>query len=122
VGNLPVSPKIIATSLTLDMYDARRTPQINKLKTTMDSQTAFNILLSLVAFLGGYVLKTFNDSIKTLQQKDSELADKVQSIQVLVAGQYVKRDDMEKLIDKLSSALFTKLDKIDSKLDSKADK
>lgn len=88
----------------------------------MDSQTAFNILLSLVAFLGGYVLKTFNDSIKTLQQKDSELADKVQSIQVLVAGQYVKRDDMEKLIDKLSIALFTKLDKIDSKLDSKADK
>jgi len=84
----------------------------------MDSQTAFNILLSLVAFLGGYVLKTFNDSIKTLQQKDSELTDKVQQIEVLVAGQYVKRDDMEKM----ANALFAKLDKIDAKLDNKADK
>ena len=45
-------------------------------------------------------------------------ADKVQHIEVLVAGTYVKRDDMEKL----GGALFAKLDKIEAKLDGKADK
>ncbi len=84
----------------------------------MDTQTAFNIALSLIAFLGGWVLNSLRDSIKSLQKTDSELADKVQRIEVLVAGQYVKRDDM----DKLTSALFAKLDKIEAKLDGKADK
>lgn len=84
----------------------------------MDTQTAFNIVLSLVAFLGGWVLNSLRDSINALQKTDSEIADKVQHIEVLVAGQYVKRDDLEKL----SMALFTKLDKIESKLDGKADK
>jgi len=84
----------------------------------MDTQTAFNIALSLIAFLGGWVLNSLRDSIKSLHASDAELADKVQHIEVLVAGQYVKRDDM----DKLAAALFAKLDKIDAKLDKKADK
>lgn len=84
----------------------------------MDYQTALNITLSLISFLGGYVLYSIRESIKNLQQRDSELTDKVQQIEVLVAGQYVKRDDMEKM----ANALFAKLDKIDSKLDNKADK
>jgi hypothetical protein len=84
----------------------------------MDTQTAFNILLSLVAFLGGWVINSLRDSIKALHDSDTDLADKVQKIEVLVAGQYVKRDDM----DKLTAALFAKLDKIEAKLDGKADK
>ena len=84
----------------------------------MDTQTAFNIVLSLVAFLGGRMLNSLRDSIKSLHESDSDLAEKVQKIEVLVAGHYVKRDDM----DKLTTALFAKLDKIESKLDSKADK
>ena len=84
----------------------------------MDTQTAFNIVLSLVAFLGGWVLNSLRDNIASLQKSDSELADKVQKIEVLVAGTYVKRDDLDKII----SALFAKLDKIESKIDSKADK
>lgn len=84
----------------------------------MDTQTAFNIAVALVAFLGGWVLNSLRDSMKSLQKSDNDLADKVQKIEVLVAGQYVKRDDM----DKLSLALFAKLDKIEAKLDGKADK
>lgn len=84
----------------------------------MDTQTAFNIVLSLVAFLGGWVLNSLRESIATLHKSDNELADKVQRIEVLVAGQYVKRDDL----DKIAAALFAKLDKIESKLDGKADK
>jgi len=84
----------------------------------MDIQVAFNIAVALVAFLGGWVLNSLRDSINTLKQTDDELATKVQHIEVLVAGSYVKRDDM----DRLANALFTKLDKIEAKIDMKADK
>lgn len=84
----------------------------------MDSQTAFNIAVGLIAFLGGWVLNNLKSSIEGLQKADSDLTAKVQSIEVLVAGQYVKRDDL----DKLTVALFAKLDKIDAKLDGKADR
>lgn len=84
----------------------------------MDMQTSFNVAVGLIAFLGGWVLNSLRDSIKSLTASDSDLATKVQSIELLVAGSYVKRDDL----DKLTVALFAKLDKIESKLDGKADK
>jgi len=84
----------------------------------MDLQIAFNIAVALVAFLGGWVLNSLRSSIESLQKVDTNLTTKVQAIEVLVAGSYVKRDDL----DKLASALFTKLDKIEGKLDGKADK
>lgn len=84
----------------------------------MDLQTAFNIVLTIAAFLGGWVLNSFKDNIKNLETSGNSLADKVQRIEVLVAGQYVKRDDL----DKLSSALFAKLDKMEAIMMTKADK
>ena len=84
----------------------------------MDMQTSFNIAVGLIAFLGGWVLNSLRENIQNLQKSDSELATKVQGIELLVAGSYVKRDDL----DKLTVALFAKLDKIDAKLDGKADK
>ena len=84
----------------------------------MDMQTSFNIAVGIIAFLGGWVLNSLRDSIQSLQKSDTELATKVQSIELLVAGSYVKRDDL----DRLTAALFAKLDKIDAKLDGKADK
>lgn len=84
----------------------------------MDAQTIINIAIGLVGALGGWVLNNLKSSIDELRKQDSLLADKVQHIEVLVAGTYVKRDDMEKLGD----ALFAKLDKIENKLDNKVDK
>lgn len=84
----------------------------------MDFQLGFNWAVGIIGVLGGIVLKTFSDSLKTLQAADGQLADKVQRIEVLVAGQYVTNNDLEKL----STALFHKLDKISDKLDTKMDK
>ena len=84
----------------------------------MDIQLAFNIATALVAFLGGWVLNSLRDSIRALQKADTDLTTKVQAIEVLVAGHYVKRDDL----DQLSKAIFNKLDRIEDKLDSKADR
>ena len=46
------------------------------------------------------------------------LAEKVNGIEILVAGNYVKKDDFDRFTD----AIFSKLDKISDKLDNKADK
>lgn len=84
----------------------------------MEPQTIINALVALVAFFGGIWVKGIADSIKEMKFTDSLLAEKVQGIEVLVAGQYVKREEM----DKLGDALFKKLDRIESKIDLKADK
>lgn len=84
----------------------------------MDSQTVINTLVGLVAFFGGIWVKGIADSIKDMKTTDAELAEKVQGIELLVAGQYVKREEL----DKLGIALFAKLDRIENKLDGKVDK
>jgi CHASE3 domain sensor protein len=57
-------------------------------------------------------------AVKDLQKADKDLTAKVAEIEVLVAGHYVKRDDL----DQLSKAIFAKLDRIEDKLDGKVDK
>lgn len=85
---------------------------------TSEFQMLFNIAITLVGALGGWVLNSLKTNIENLQKADTALTAKVQEIEVLVAGTYVKRDDL----DRLSNALFAKLDKIENKLDGKADK
>lgn len=81
-------------------------------------QTLFNVAIILIGALGGWVLNSITKSIQHLQDADANLTEKVQSVEILVAGQYVKRDDL----NELSKALFNKLDRIEIKIDGKADK
>ena len=53
-----------------------------------------------------------------LQKADEELTEKVNRIEVLVAGEYVKRDEFQGALTRL----FQKLDNIENKIDKKADK
>jgi len=84
----------------------------------MDAQTLINILFGLTAFFGGMWVRGIADSMKELKRADAELADKVQGIEILVAGKYVQREELKAMSD----ALFRKLDRIELKLDSKQDK
>lgn len=84
----------------------------------MDAQTLINILFTVAGAMGGWILNNLKSSIETLQKADSSLSDKVQHIEVLVAGTYVKREDL----DKVTTAMFIKLDKLDSKLDKLAER
>ena len=84
----------------------------------MDSQDFINLALGAISFLGGWVVKNLQDSMKSLRDADERLTLKVQSIEVLVAGQYIKREDFDKTI----SALFTRLDGIGSTRDMKANR
>lgn len=77
-----------------------------------------NATLGVIAFLGGAVMKSVWDALKEQQEETSALVAKVQNIEVLVAGSYVKTDKFEQVV----TAMFAKLDKIYEKLDTKADK
>lgn len=81
-------------------------------------QILFNIVLGIAAFLGGFMLHAMWDKQQRLEETDIKLAEKVASIETLVAGDYVKRDEFTAHIN----ALFSKLDKISDKLDRKVDK
>lgn len=84
----------------------------------MDPQTAFNIGLSIIGGLTGWLLKILWGNLDELKRQDEKLAEKVSAIEILVAGEYVKKDDFDKKLD----SVMNKLDRIENKLDHKADK
>jgi len=84
----------------------------------MSYQDLFNLFVGVIGAIGGWMLNRLQESLKSLHTADTELAQKVQSIEVVVAGQYVKRDEFQSLVN----ALFAKLDKIDDKINNKVDK
>lgn len=84
----------------------------------MDFQMLFNAAIGGVMLLAGWFMRVMWDSIQKLHRDDRELSDKVSRIEVLVAGEYVKRDEFDRSMERL----FDKLDHIEMKIDSKADK
>lgn len=84
----------------------------------MDDQVIINWLFGLFSMLIGFLLRTIWQAVKDLQTADKELTDKVSAIEVLVAGQYVKHIDF----NRVSDAMFKKLDRIEDKLNDKEDK
>ena len=84
----------------------------------MDPQTIINAAIALVGFLGGWILKVVWEGVKELQSADKILAEKVNTIEILIAGTYMSKIDF----DKIAAAIFAKLDKIEDKLDRKVDK
>ena len=83
-----------------------------------EMQILVNIVAGVAAFFGAFLMKAQWESIKDLQRSHSDLAKKHAETEVLVAGNYAKRDDVERM----GQAIFNKLDKIENKLDQKADK
>ena len=83
----------------------------------MDQQL-FNWAVAGFGALGGFVLKSVWDAVKDLQRADTNLADKVSHMEVLIAGDYIKKEEF----NNVSNIIFIKLDKIMDKLDSKVDK
>lgn len=81
-------------------------------------QSIFNIAVGVAGALGGWWMKAMWEALKDLKGADDKLTKEVSDLKVLVAGDYVRRE----MFDRLSDAIFAKLDRIEMKLDSKADK
>ena len=84
----------------------------------MEFQLGFNIAVTLVGALAGWILKAISDSIKGLQMKDDFIMNELHQVHVLVAGNYVKRDELKDSMD----AVFNTLRRIEDCLNGKADK
>ncbi len=84
----------------------------------MDPQEIINTLIGIVGFLLGYVLYGVRQSVVSLHQSDNDIINRVQQIELLVAGNYVTRTEYQQMAERL----YTKLDSIDQKLSTKADK
>jgi hypothetical protein len=84
----------------------------------MDAQTLLNILLGGGGAVCGWIINNLWKRVDNLAAADTLLVDKVNAIEVLVAGNYVKKDELERYM----TAMFNKLDKIYDKLDAKVDK
>jgi len=83
-----------------------------------DYQVLFNLAVGVLGVVGGWALNVLWGALKELQQADKELADKVASIEVLVAGQYVTRKEYSDALNTIN----LKLDRIQQTLSEKADR
>jgi hypothetical protein len=66
----------------------------------------------------GWWLNNIWGSVNELRRADRELADKVASIEVLVAGEYVTRNEFNNVM----SQVFNKLDRIMDAVSKKVDR
>ena len=81
-------------------------------------QNLFNIVIGVSGALSGWWMKAMWEGLKDLQKADQQLTHEVAQLQILVADQYMRREEFERT----SQAIFVKLDRIEDKLDGKADK
>ncbi len=84
----------------------------------MNAQAAINVAGGIICILLGWILHNLWNMTRDLQIADDKLADRLTAIQLLVAGQYVSRQEFTDAL----RGLGDKLDKISDKLDGKADK
>ena len=81
-------------------------------------QTVFNWAVGIAGTLSGIIITALWTAVKDLQTGDAKLTEKISQIEVLVVGNYIKRDELEKHIN----GLYEFLRRIEDKIDRKADK
>ncbi len=79
----------------------------------MSDQNIINISIAIIGTLMGWFLKVIYESLKDLRAEDSKILTKVNTIEVLIAGGYVTRQEFLQSI----TAIFAKLDSIEDKID-----
>lgn len=84
----------------------------------MVDQSLFNIVLGAASILSGWWMKTMWSSLQHLQASDEKITDKLNEVEILVVGEYVRKADVDRGFNELNK----KLDRIFDKLDGKADK
>lgn len=81
-------------------------------------QTLINFIIAGIGAAVAFILKVIWEGLRELQQADLHITARLNEVQLLVAGQYVRKDELKDMV----TALFAKLDKIEAKVDRKVDK
>lgn len=97
--------------------------------TEPSSQLIFNIMTFIAGGAVTWWVKTIWASVTKLQQEDAVLAEKVHQIELVVTGDYAKKDELLRMVEQFMKRMDVsdhkiekRLDSIDSKLDNKQDK
>lgn len=82
------------------------------------NQELVNMLIGIAGFLGATILTVIWNNLRDLKRADEKLAASVSELKVMVSGGYATRMELDNAV----TALFAKLDRIEDKLDKKADR
>lgn len=85
----------------------------------VDFQVLFNVAISLLGAIAGWVLNTIWGAVKDMQKADKELAQKVSGVEILVAGSYVTRAEHSASMSRIEAGLQRIEDKLDGKVDKR---
>jgi hypothetical protein len=81
-------------------------------------QVIVNAIIAGLMAAMAFTLRVIWEGFRELQKTDLEQLSQLMSVKVMIADSYIKKDDF----DHMTTAIFLKLDKIENKLDGKADK
>ena len=84
----------------------------------MDYQVLYNIAVGALSFLFGFVLNNMWTELKTIQANERQTTTRIGAIEVLVAGNYVTKDEHTRTMERV----FEKLDEISRDVNKKADR
>jgi hypothetical protein len=84
----------------------------------MESQGLFNIVVMCAGAFGGFLIKSILDSVKELKRTDDSLNTRVNTLASDLPATYLRRDDFIQHLNRIENTL----DRIEAKLDDKADK
>lgn len=71
----------------------------------MDLQMMINIMLGLIAFLGGWVMHSFKSQLNDNKDEIRDAKDRVHAVEVLVAGKYITKEEMTGHTDRVLDEL-----------------
>lgn len=84
----------------------------------VDTQTALNLALSIVAFFGGWFVRIIREDIKGLQASDKAMSEALNNLRVDLPSHYVSKPDFQEM----GNNIFASLRRIEDKIDLKVDK
>ena len=84
----------------------------------MDQDTVLQATAAVAGVLATWVYNSMLKKIACLEKECTRLSERISANEIIMVGNYVKNDRFEKM----EEALFAKLDRIEDKLDRKADK
>lgn len=84
---------------------------------TIDTQFIY-LLAGVIIAVFGWFQRQILTKINDLERQDASLGEKFSKLELLVSGEYIRRNELKGILE----AVFAKLDKIMDKLESKQDK
>lgn len=72
-------------------------------------QWLLNATFTIISILAGWLMHLLHETVRDLHITNMEVKDKVHTIELLVAGQYVRKEELKEL----SMSIFQKLDRIE---------